>query len=327
MLLFLPRRQSLVALIIALLVTVLLTGCGSGTPRVGAGTPASAPAPTSPLLARDALGQTIIIPATAPQRIISLAPSNSEILAAVKVDPRVIGVDAFTDYPAAMAAKPKVTSDTGQVNVEQIISLTPDLVLDYSTFHADADHQLTQSGIPVIVIPSPDLEQTLLEIRLIGQLVHAYPPADALASSLQARIDTLKRKAATTQPVSVYMEADDCCPSGNPFAFGGGSFGDEMIRDAGGTNVFGTDTQNGGYPQVSDEVVIAANPHVIILTEDPQYGGDPQMALTRPGWSSIDAVKNHRVYAIVTVLISRPGPRIVDGLEQLAKDLHPELFS
>lgn len=316
-------RQALIWLFVVLVALLALAACGS----TGTSVSATATIPTAPLIATDALGQPIVIPASAPQRIISLAPSNSEILAALKVDAHVIGVDTYTDYPAAMAAKPKVTSDTGQVNVEQIISLTPDLVLDYSTFHPDADHQLAQAGIHVIAIPSPDLDQTLIEIRLIGQLVHAYPTAAALASSLQVRIDTVKRKAPAAQPVTVYMEADDCCPSGNPYVFGGGSFGDEMIRDAGGTNLFGTNTHNGGYPQVSYEVVIAANPQVIILTEDPQYGGDPQTVPARPGWSSIDAVKNHRVYAIVTALISRPGPRIVDGLEQLAQDLHPELFS
>lgn len=316
-------RQALISLFVILVAPLGVAACGPTGTSVGA----TATIPVAPLITTDARGQAIVVPASAPQRIISLAPSNSEILAALKVDAHVIGVDAYTDYPAAMAAKRKVTSDTGQVNVEQIISLAPDLVLDYSTFHLNADDQLAQAGIHVIAIPSPDLEQILIEIRLIGQLVHAYPTAAALASFLQVRIDTVKRKATAAQPVTVYMEADDCCPPGNPYVFGGGSFGDEMIRDAGGANVFGSDTENGGYPQVSYEAVIAANPHVIILTEDPQYGGNPQTVPTRPGWSSIDAVKQRRVYAIVTALISRPGPRIVDGLEQVAKDLHPELYS
>lgn len=317
-------RPVLILMLCAPLV-LAFAACGSGTTSSAAN--ATAAVPAAPLIATDALGRTITIPAAPPQRIISLEPSNSEILAALNVASRVIGVDVYTDYPAEMAAKPRVTDNVGTVNVEQIVSLRPDLVLDYSTFHPDADRQLTQTGIEVVAMPAPNLEQTLTEIRLVGQLVYAYRTADALASSLQQRIDTVKRKAAAAQPVTVYMEADYCCTTGRPYAFGGGSFGDGLIRAAGGTNIFAADTGNGGFPQVSDEAVIAANPQVIILTEDPRYGGDPQTVANRPGWSAIAAVQHHRVYAIDTALIARTGPRIVDGLEQLARDLHPELFS
>jgi iron complex transport system substrate-binding protein len=185
---------------------------------------------------------------------------------------------------------------------------------------------MTQAGITVVALPTPDLEQTLTEIRLVGQLVHAYPAADTLATSLQRRIDAVKHKAAGAAAVTVYMEADYSTP-GKPYTFGGGSFPDEMIRDAGGANVFGSDTEADGYPQVSDEAVIAANPQIIILTEDPSYGGNPQLVYSRPGWSAIAAVKSQKVYAIDGNLVGRTGPRIVDGLEQLAKDLHPDLFS
>ncbi len=250
------------------------------------------------------------------------------------MDARVIAVDYYTDYPADMAAKPKVTDTTPAANVEQILTLKPDLVLDYGTFYQSADKQLIQAGVDVVALPTPvslasapaGQVDVLTEIRLVGQLVHAYPTAVAVASSLQTRIDTVKQKVASAAKVTTYMESDYSIP-GKPYVFGGGSFGDELIRDAGGTNIFGNNTENGGYPQVSDEAVIAANPQVIVLTEDPSYGGDPQAVSSRTGWSAIAAVQNHKVFGIDGALIGRPGPRLVDGLETLAKDLHPTLFS
>lgn len=319
------RRPCLALLSLILLVPLALAACGSGSG--GPSASATATEPTTPLIATDALGRPITIPASAPQRIISLEPSNSEILGALTVSARVIGVDNYTDYPADMAAKPKVTDNYGSANVEQIVALKPDLVLDYGEFHPDADHQLAAASLDVVALPTPaTLDQTLLEIRLVGQLVHAYDAATALTTSLQHRIDAVKSKVATAPKVNTYLESDYSTP-GKPYVFGGGSFGDELIRDAGGTNVFGSNTEGGGYPQVSDEAVIAANPQAIVLTEDPSYGGNPQAVYSRPGWSAIAAVQNHRVFAIDGALVGRTGPRLVDGLEALAKDLHPELFS
>jgi iron complex transport system substrate-binding protein len=296
-----------------------VVGCGSPSTATNA-TPT---VPTAPLIATDALGQPIVIPASAPQRIVSLEPSNSELLGALDVAPRVIAVDYYTDYPAAMAAKPKVTDTNFTANVEQIVAMNADLVLDYGTFYKDADHQLAQAGIQVVALPTPtSLTATLTEMRLVGQLVHEYATADTLATSLQRRIDTVKQKVARAQAPKVYMEQDDSSP-GKPYTFGGGSFGDELIRDAGGANIFGANTENGGYPQVSDEAIIAANPQVIILAED---GVTAQSVASRQGYATVAAVQSQRIYTIDQNLIARTGPRIVDGLEQLAKDLHPDLF-
>ena len=149
--------------------------------------------------------------------------------------------------------------------------------------------------------------------------------ANDLVDSLQKRIDVVKSKVASATPLSVYMEVG--YSPAPPYAFGAGSFGDEVIKLAGGTNIFGTETSGGGYPAVSDERIIAANPAVIILTEDPSYGGDPQAVGKRPGWADLAAVKSGKVYAISPDPIQRPGPRLVDALEQVAKLLHPEAFS
>lgn len=308
------------------------TACGSALPATipPALQPTNAQAPAQPLLATDADGAPIVIPAQAPQRIVSLGPTDSEILAALKMDAQVVAVDYYTDYPADLAAKPKISDANGNYNIEAIVALKPDLVLSYggetNSSSFNVDKPLKDAHIQVVDLPATDLSGSLVEMRVVGQLVHAYGMADALAASLRRRIDAVKQKVTGQAPVSVYMEVDDSTP-GKPYAFGGGSFGDELIRDAGGTNIFASDTNGGGYPQVSDESIIAANPQVIILTEDPHFGGNPRVVYQRAGWSVIAAVKDKRVCAISPDLIQRVGPRIVDGLELLARDLYPNVFA
>ena len=317
-----PMRQSLtlVLLILVVCLSLVVTGCATSTSATS-GTPTA----QKPLISTDAHGTPITIPAKAPQRIVSLTPGDSEMLAAVGVSARVVGVDAFTNYPADMAAKPKVSGSDGSPNVEQIIALNPDLVLSWGQFTTQADTALIQAQINVIALPVADLQGTLTEIRLVGQLTHSSATADALVKSLQQRIDTVKLKVASAQPVSVYMEVGFTPPP--PYAVGGGSFENDVLTDAGGRNIFAAQTDNGGYPSVSVESIIAANPQVIILTEEPAYGGDPQQVYTRPGWANIAAITSRRVYNINPDIVSRPGPRLVDALEQVAKMLHPDLFA
>lgn len=315
------RRSILVAFALPLLcLTLLFAGCGSLASNSSA-TPTS----QKPLIAMDAHGTPITIPAKAPQRIVSLTAGDSEMLAAVGATSRVVGVDAFTNYPAEMAAKPKVSGANGAPNVEQIIALNPDLVLSWGQFTTQADTALLQAHINVVALPVAGLDGTLTEIRLVGQLTHTSTAADALVKSLQQRINAVKQKVASATPPSVYMEVGFTPPP--PYVVGGGSFENDVLQDAGGRNIFASMTENGGFPTVSVESIIAANPQVIILTEDPQYGGEPAQVYQRAGWSGIAAVQAHRVYNINPDIISRPGPRLVDALEQIAKMLHPDLFA
>lgn len=319
----LPPVRHALALVLLVLVgclSLVVTGCATATSATD-----STPTSQKPLISTDAHGTPITIPAKAPQRIVSLTPGDSEMLAAVGVSARIVGVDAFTNYPADMAAKPKVSGSDGSPNVEQIIALNPDLVLSWGQFTTQADTALLQAHVNVIALPVADLQGTLTEIRLVGQLTHTSATADALVKSLQQRIDAVKQKVASAQPISVYMEVGFTPPP--PYAVGGGSFENDVLTDAGGRNIFAAQTDNGGFPSVSIESIIAANPQVIILTEEPAYGGDPQQVYARPGWAGIAAIKSHRVYNINPDIVSRPGPRLVDALEQVAKMLHPELFS
>jgi iron complex transport system substrate-binding protein len=145
-------------------------------------------------------------------------------------------------------------------------------------------------------------------------------------NQLQQQISAIKAAVAGTTAPRVLLEVDDSTP-GKPYIFGGGSFGDELLQDARGINIFHDNSSNGGYPQVTDEAIIAANPQFIILTEDPRYGGDVTLVYKRPNWNNIDAVKSHHVYHINVAIMQRPGPRLVEGLQCVAQIVHPDKFS
>lgn len=314
-----PRLPSLALTsgrVLILIATLTLGACAQAA--------ATSSGPEKPLLAKDANGTPLVIPAKAPQRIVSLTPVDSEILGALHEQASVVGVDYYTDYPAEMAAKPKVTDANSTANIERIIALKPDLVLSYghetNSSISHADTQLMAAHITVYDLPALDLEGSINEIRLIGQLTHAESAANALASGMQRSIDSVKAKVASAQKPTVYMEL--FYGNGPTYVFGGGSFGDELISDAGGVNVFHSDTSGAGYPAVNNEAIIAANPQVIILTD----GDTAAQVAARPGWSDIAAVKSGAIYSVDPNLTQRPGPRIIDGLNALAKDLHPTLF-
>jgi iron complex transport system substrate-binding protein len=302
---------------------VLVAGCGGSSSSLSS----RGSAPATPALKADALGNPITIPAKAPQRIVSETPADSEDLAAVGAASRVVAVDFYTNYPADMASKQKITDGQSfNLNDEAIIALKPDLVLGYGGYFKSDEQKLLAANIPVVDLPvSASLEDTLNELRLVGQLVHNDDQTNRLVSSLQRRIAAVKSKVQGKATPPVYME--DGTYNGQYSTFGKGSYGDELIRYAGGQNIFAGDGDAGGYPNVSAESIIQANPQVIVLAEGVQNGGDPATAGSRAGWSAISAVQSHKVYAVDSDTFSRPGPRLVDALEQLAKLIHPEAFA
>jgi iron complex transport system substrate-binding protein len=288
--------------------------------------------------AADAYGQAITFSCTAPKRIITLIASESEIIASLGLNSKVIAVDAYTDYPADLAGKPKISSASQGYMIEQIIALKPDLVLSDGAITAKdpitqqpIDSAITNAGIHLVDLPAAHtIQDVLRNITIVGALTLSQSKAQQVNNDLEKRIDAIKTKVASATsyslPVSVYMELDYSTP-GSPYAVGPGSFGDDLIQKAGGTNIFGSLAAGGAFPQVTDEAVIKANPQVIILTEDPMYGGDPQQVAKRPGWSVIAAVQQQRIYDLGPDLTSHSSPRLVDGLEALAKDLYPSLFA
>ena len=316
-----------VSLVLLLSLFVLLTACGQSTSTTTGSlpTPPAPPAPTS-TLALDFYRTPIVFPTTAPRRIISLLPSTSEMLGALHLQGRVIAVDYYTSYPPELASLPKVSDVNGKYNVEQIVALKPDLILSWGGETKQYDQQLESLGLRVVDLPITNFSGVLQQILLIGHLTSTQATAQSLVNQLQQQISSIKAAVAGTPAPRVLLEVDDSTP-GKPYVFGGGSFGDELLQDANGSNIFHDNTSNGGYPQVTDEAIFAANPQFVILTEDPAFGGNPALVYKRPNWSSIDALKLHQVYRINVNIMQHPGPRLVEGLRCLAQIAHPDKFS
>ena len=308
-------------LVLLLSCFIVLAACGqSSSPTTGA-------KPTStPTAALDVYGTPIVLPTTAPRQIISLLPSTSEMLGALQLQGRVVAVDYYTSYPPELASLPKVSDVNGKYNVEEIVALKPDLILSWGGETKEYDQQLKSLGLDVVDLPITNFSGVLQQILLVGRLTYTEGTAVSLVNQLQQQINQVKAAVAATTAPRVLLEVDDSTP-GKPYVFGGGSFGDELLQDANGINIFHDNTSGGGYPQVTDEAIIAANPQFVILTEDPTYGGNPALVYKRPNWSSIDALKLHQVYHINVNIMQHPSQRLVEGLRCLAQLIHPEKFS
>ena len=302
------RKILLVTLLIA-----LLTACG---PQA---TPTSAP---TTLTFTDGLGREVTLDGPA-QRIVSMAPSNTEILFAIGAGDQVVGRDQLSDYPEEAKSVTDVGSTFEALNTELIVSLEPDLVLAAEINTSEQVKQLEDLGLTVYYLKNPlTLEEMYGNLEIVAQLTGHEAEAAALIESLKARVAAVDEKIApiSSRP-SVFYEMDATDPA-KPYTAGKGTFITQLIERAGGYNI-ASDLEE--YPQMSLEQVVAADPAFIILG-DARYGISPESVAQRPGWEDLTAVKNGNVLPFNDDLVSRPGPRLVDALEELAKLLRPGLF-
>lgn len=301
-------------ILILTLLLALLTACAPQT------APATAPVPGS-LTSTDGLGRTITLEAT-PKRIVSLAPSNTEILFAVGAGSQVVGRDEFSDYPPEAASIASIGGSFGEYNAEAIVALEPDLVLAAEINPPELVQQLEDLGLTVYYLRNPvTLEEMYTNLETVAKLTGQ--DVTELVDSLKARVAAVDEKIAPlSSRIPVFYEVDATDPA-KPWTYGPGTFGDLLIARAGGYNI--GSIASDPYPQISIEQIVAANPSVIILG-DSMWGVTPDAVKARPGWETIPAVVSGSIYPFDDNLVSRPGPRLVDGLEQLAKLLRPGLF-
>lgn len=283
------------------------------------------PTPTSnPLITLiDGLGRQINLASPA-KRIISLAPSNTEILFAIGAGSQVIGRDEFSDYPSEAKNLPSVGGSMGNYDMEKIASLQPDLVLAASLNTPEQVQALEQLGLTVFYLANPtDLNGLFANLQIVGEMTGHEQDASALVDSLTTRVDAITNQLVNiTQKPLVYYELDATDPS-KPWTPGPNTFLTQLIRLAGGRGIGETLTSD--YAQIGLETLLTQNPDIILLG-DAAYGVTAAQVALRAGWSDLKAVKDNQIYAFDDNLVSRPGPRLVDGLEALAKILHPEIF-
>jgi len=273
----------------------------------------------------DDLGRQVSI-SSAPERIVSLSPSNTEILFALGLGDQVVGVTKYCNYPSVV----KDLKDSGKIAVvggyvdpdfEKILSLRPDLVVASQTHGSGVVTLLDQQNIPVFVVDSNNLSDILRSIEKIGKITGKAAEASALTSQMQSRIKAVSDKVSSLPKLRVlYVVWHDPVQTA-----GSGTFEDEIIQTAGGENLF---HDLSGYAQVDTEAIAVRDPEVIIACTGMGEGADKplQWAKAERGLDLTDARKNDRIYQAQGDLITRAGPRIVDGLEMFAKFIHPEAF-
>ncbi len=271
----------------------------------------------------DSAGREVKVPATV-ARLVSLSPSATEILYAIGVGEWLVGVDDFSNFPAAAKDLERLGSFTP--DLERIVAMEPDLVVAAQIISPEIIEQLSSAGVPVWIADSRDVRGVAASIRGLGVVVGRDSAADVVATELEARLETLADLVTDTiDRPRVFYELDASDPM-KPFTVGPGNFVHDLLAMAGGDNVF-VDA-SAPFPQVSFEEVLARDPQVIILADAP-FGITATAVKERTGWDVLSAVRNGRILEVTPELgdmISRPGPRIADGLEALARFINPEDF-
>ena len=335
-----PSRRARAALPLAAIAVaaLLVVACGAAvtpTPSTGpspsgsiapVATATAVPSPTAspspaaayPLTLIDDEGTTVVIPAR-PERIVSLTPATTEILFAVGAGPRVVATTDFDDYPPEAVPLPDVASYQG-VDVEKIVGLEADLVVaGGNSFNSpDAIARLRTLGIPVLVVYAPDVATVLADVALVAKAAGEEAAGAALAAAMRAEIDAISAGIAATAAAAprvfyqldatkeIYGPADD-------------SFVVQMIKLAGG------DPITTGSPTVFSiplERLVTADPEVIVLG-DAAYGATAAQVAARPGWGGMTAVKTGAIRPVDDVVVTRPGPRLAEGLRALALAIDP----
>ncbi len=307
------KRQFLA---IFVLVPVILSGF------LAACTPAPVePAPSS-FEVTDQLGRVVAFEQV-PQRIISIAPSNTEIVFALGLEDKLVAVTDYCDYPPEAEEKPSI-GGFSTPNIEEIVAHYPDLVLAASRHEKKIIPQLEQQGLTVLALAPSNLSEVIAAITLIGQVTGKEAEAAGVVAGIQARVKAVTDKTdglpAEQRPRVFYALWHDPLMTA-----GSGTIQDELIRKAGGTNIAAVLND---YADISLESVLDTDPEVMIAGVSHGSGQSLnfQFISEEPRLDGTTARKNDRVHAIDGNLTSRPGPRLVDGLEQFAEFLHPELF-
>jgi len=277
-----------------------------------------------PLHLTDALGRQVTMKAL-PQRIVSLAPSNTERLFAVGAWSTVVGVTTVDTYPPEVAALPKVGGFVPKsISIETIVSLRPDLVLAAGELQRPAIEALERLGIAVVAIEDPgSFDAVYAAIALVGRLTGHEQEASQVVQAMQARLARVRQAVATLpqdRRVTVFYEVYD-----EPLmTVGRSTIIGQLVEMAGGINIFAD--MPGRYPQVSSEEVVKRNPDCILGHTGHQLALTAGQIGQRPGWHHITAVKHNCIRMLNGDTVARPGPRLAEALEAIAKALYPDLL-
>jgi iron complex transport system substrate-binding protein len=265
-----------------------------------------------------------------PTRIVSLAPSCTEILYALNLGDNIVGIDEYSDFPSKVKEELEngnltTVGSFSEISIETVIGLEPDLIVATGGVQRLIGESLESRGYPVILLYPKNFDGVLQDISILGKATGRTVEAEALVNEMQDRAKEIADKTADVSRPRVYIEYSQM---GGFWTFGSEAFATELINKAGGLNVFAGFA--GSYMSTSTEEALKANPEIIIISKgymSISTGLSPQVLRERSGWDEITAIKENQIFEIEESIISREGPRIIEGLEELAKIIHPELFN
>ena len=258
-----------------------------------------------------------------PKSIVSLLPSSTETLFALGLDEEIVGVSDYDNYPVEATEKEKVGAM--DLNIEAILALQPDVAF-LQEYHAEnaaeAITQLQGVGIAVVIVETGSTFEAVYDsIEMIGTATGKMKEAEQIVTDMQEKVDELKEKTeAVTETKKVWVEI---APQPDIFTAGSGTYINEMLEMIGAENVAG---HLEGWPKVSEEEAVHLNPDVILTTYGFYVDDAVEQVLTREGWQEVHAVKNGDVYDVDSDKVTRAGPRLVDGMEEIAKVVYPDVF-
>jgi iron complex transport system substrate-binding protein len=256
-----------------------------------------------------------------PEAIVSLIPSNTEIAFALGLGDSIVGVSDHDNYPEEALEKESIGGL--ELNIEMILSLEPDLVLAHPTNAPEGIDQLKQSDLNVLMVnDATEIAQVYDSIEMIAEATGANEEAEEIITSMQDTFAELEEIAAEIPEEEVKRVYIEISPEPEIFTPGNNTFENEILTIINAENIA---ADQEGWVELSEESIVEQNPEVIILSYD--FIEDPVgQVMERDAWEDIDAVQNERVVQVDTDIISRPGPRLTEGAEMLAKVIYPEVF-
>jgi iron complex transport system substrate-binding protein len=312
------------SLFLALIAVLTILGACSNSNDVNQKQTETTKSSEFPVTIKDALDQEVVIEKK-PERIISLLPSNTEIAFGLGLGKQIVGVSDFDNYPEEVKEKEKIGGM--EFNVEKIISLKPDLVLAHASNANNAKaglDQIRNAGIDVLVVNDANSFSKVYEsIDMIGKATGKTKEATDMINEMKGKVEEIRKKAADIKDdkkVKVFVEVS---PAPDIFTTGKGTFMNEMLEIINAENAA---ADQEGWVQITEEAIIQLNPDVIVTTYGFYEKNPVEKVLSRKGWENVSAIKNKRVYDVNSDTVSRPGPRLVEGLEELASVVYPEVF-
>ncbi|WP_438446568.1 ABC transporter substrate-binding protein [Gorillibacterium sp. sgz5001074] len=329
------RKKAAVTAAAALTLSLALAGCGGKDtnsaspsaaatatvqPAATAAVQATPPAATQaasktvyPLKLKDATGVEITFD-KAPEKIVTLAPSETESVYAAGAGAKIVAVDKWSDYPAE--AKSKAQIGDLNSNMEAVVAAGSDVVFASAGVNKKAVEALRALNVKVFASDPKTLQQAIDRVELFGQILNTQAEAKKAADEMRADLKKVTDAVKNAPKKRVYIEFSP------GWTVGSGEFMDEIVTLAGGINI-GADKK--GWYKIDPEAIIKANPEVIVYAKgEAGMGSILEEINKRPGWDAIDAMKNKKQYAVDSNLVSRVGPRVTKGLIEVAKAIHPD---